>query len=106
LYLTAFFGVKIMKKISLNILLMSILTVWAFMLVGCDSVMKSTGDTVMGIHDAEAAAIGGHGLGETEVERADDHSRQLSISGSQFIDDTDAWWYTDRAPRTTELTIR
>jgi predicted small secreted protein len=95
-----------MKNISLNILLMSILTVWAFMLVGCNTVMKTTGDAVMGMHDAEAAILGGHGLGETEIERADDHSRQLSISGSQLIDDTDAWWYTDQATRLTEFTLR
>ena len=95
-----------MKKISLNILLMSILAVWVLVLVGCHSAARTTSDAVMGIHDTEAAVIGGHGLGETETQRADDHSHQLRLTGSELVDDIDAWWQTDRTSRLTEFSVR
>ena len=95
-----------MKKILLNILLAAILAVWTVTLVGCKTVAESMGNAGLAVHSAEASVIGGHGLGETEAERTDDHTRQLRIAGSEFVDDTDVWWQTDRVTRLTEYTVR
>jgi hypothetical protein len=95
-----------MKNILLNSLLAAILAVWTVTLVGCKTVAESTGDAVLGLHNAEASVIGGHGLGETEAERMDDHTEQLRIAGSELVDDTDAWWQTEHVSRLTEFTVR
>ena len=95
-----------MKKILLNILLAAILAVWTVTLVGCKTVAESTGNAVLAVHSAEASIIGGHGIGETEAERADDHTRQIRVAGSEGLDDTDAWWQTDRVTRLTEFSVR
>ncbi len=71
-----------MKKVLLNILLAAILLVSAAVVVGC------------------------HGLGETSAERADDHARQLRLSGSMLIDDIDAILQWDRTTRLTEYHVR
>ncbi len=95
-----------MKKILLNILLAAILAVWTLTLVGCATVAKTAGGATLGVHHAEASIIGGHGMGETEAERTDDHTRQLRVAGSEMVDDIDAWWQTDRVTRLTEFSVR
>ena len=95
-----------MKKILLNILLAAILAGWTLTLVGCATVAKTTGGAPLAVHSAEASIIGGHGIGETEAERTDDHTRQLRVAGSEGVDDIDAWWQTDRVSRLTEFTVR
>jgi hypothetical protein len=95
-----------MKKILLNILLAAILAVWTLTLAGCGVVAKATEGTALAGHSAEASIIGGHGMGETDAERMDDHTRQLRIAGSEGVDDIDAWWQTDRVSRLTEFTVR
>jgi hypothetical protein len=95
-----------MKKTLLNILLAAILAVWTVTLVGCKTVAETAGNAGLAVHSAEASIIGGHGLGETEAERTDDHTRQLRIAGSEWVDDQDAWWQTEHVSRLTEYTVR
>jgi hypothetical protein len=82
------------------------LAVWTLTLVGCATVAKTAGGTVLAVHSAEASIIGGNGMGETEAERTDDHTRQLRVAGYEMIDDADAWWQTDRVSRLTEFSVR
>jgi len=71
-----------MKKICLKIVLFVVFSVVALTVCGC------------------------HGLGETPVERADDHARQSRLNGQMLIDDIDAIFMTDRASRLSEYTVR
>ena len=51
-------------------------------------------------------AAGCHGLGETSVERSQDHARQQRLEGQMLIDDIDAIFQTDRTSRLSEYTVR
>jgi hypothetical protein len=93
-------------KILIEVLLAVVLVVFAVSVSGCKTVSESAGDTGLGAHQGLGAAIGGHGLGESEKERTDDLSRQLRLNGSMMIDDVDTWMMTDRESRLTEFTVR
>jgi hypothetical protein len=95
-----------MKKILLNILLAAIFAVSTIVLTGCTTAAGGASKATLAAHKAESSVIGGHGLGETEAERSDDHARQLRLNGSMLIDDIDAWSQTDRQSRLTEFTVR
>ncbi len=90
-------------KIVLNVLLAVVLVAFAVSISGCS---EAVGNATVGTQRAESSVLGGHGLGETEAERTDDHSRQLRLNGSMLIDDIDAWMMTDRTSRLTEFTVR
>lgn len=90
-------------KIVLNVLLAVVLVAMVVSVSGCS---KAVGDATIGVQRTESALLGGHGLGETENQRTDDHSRQLRLNGSMMIDDIDAWMQTDRPSRLTEFTVR
>ena len=90
----------------MNVSLAILMLVSVVAVSGCKSVAETTGEGVLAINQTVSSALGGHGLGETERERTDDHSRQLRINGSQMIDDIDAWMMTDRASRMSEFVVR
>jgi len=90
-------------KILLNVLLAVVLVAFAVSISGCS---EAVGNTTLGTQRAVGTTLGGHGMGETEHQRTDDHSRQLRLNGSMLIDDIDAWMMTDRSSRLTEFTVR
>ncbi|MCE5341176.1 MAG: hypothetical protein LLF92_08645 [Planctomycetaceae bacterium] len=90
-------------RILISVLLAVVLVAFAVSVSGCS---EHVGKATVGTQRAESSILGGHGLGETEHERTDDHTRQLRLNGSMMIDDIDAWMMTDRTSRLTEFTVR
>jgi len=90
-------------KIVVNVLFAVVLVAFVVSVSGCS---QAVGNAAVGTQRTESALLGGHGLGEPENERTDDHSRQLRLNGSMMIDDIDAWMQTDRPSRLTEYTVR
>lgn len=90
-------------RVLLNVLLAIVLVVFVVSVSGCS---KAVGNATVGTQRTAGAVLGGQGIGETENERTDDHSRQLRLNGSMMIDDIDAWMQTDRPSRLTEFTVR
>ncbi|HBG28399.1 MAG TPA: hypothetical protein DDX75_15035 [Phycisphaerales bacterium] len=90
----------------MNVLLAMFLIVSVVAVSGCKSVAETTGEGVLAVNQGFSSVMGGHGLGESEKERTDDHSRQLRLNGSMLVDDIDAWMMTDRASRLSEFTVR
>ena len=95
-----------MKRILLSILLAMVLLIFALSVIGCHSLSEIELGGALIVQRTVDTIIGGQGLGETEAERIDDHSRQLRLNNSMMIDDGDAWWQRDRQSRLTEYTVR
>jgi hypothetical protein len=90
-------------RILLNVLLAVVLVAFAVAVSGCS---EHVGKAAVGTQRTVGTVLGGHGMGETENQRTDDHTRQLRLNGSMLIDDIDAWMMTDRTSRLTEFTVR
>ena len=73
---------SVMKKICLKIVLCAVFTAVVLTICGC------------------------HGLGETSVERAQDHARQSRLQGQMLVDDIDAIFLKNRTSRLSEYTVR